>query len=146
MLKGVDVARSKAIVDFLNDNFTPGEKSAWAGRGRRRLLDFRWLCRRHRPPARRFKAQIIDGTIVVPTEPAAWQTSPANLRRAQATLGPAFYLGRLTGGEMSAAPAIELKGVTKRYPGVVANKDVELKSVPAKSTPSSGRTVPASRL
>ena len=27
---------------------------------------------------------------------------------------------------MSAAPAIELKGVTKRYPGVVANKDVGL--------------------
>ncbi len=30
---------------------------------------------------------------------------------------------------MSAAPAIELKGVTKRYPGVVANRDVELSVV-----------------
>ena len=32
---------------------------------------------------------------------------------------------------MSAAPAVELKGVTKRYPGVVANRDVELVVSPA---------------
>ncbi len=32
---------------------------------------------------------------------------------------------------MSAAPAIQLTGVTKRYPGVVANKDVELTVLPA---------------
>ncbi len=32
---------------------------------------------------------------------------------------------------MAAAPAIELKGVTKRYPGVVANRDVELVVSPA---------------
>ncbi len=44
------------------------------------------------------------------------------MRRAQDSLGPAFYLD----WEMAQAPAIQLKGVTKRYPGVVANKDVEL--------------------
>ena len=32
---------------------------------------------------------------------------------------------------MSAAPAIQLTGVTKRYPGVVANNDVELTVLPA---------------
>lgn len=32
---------------------------------------------------------------------------------------------------MAQAPAIELSGVTKRYPGVVANKDVELTVRPA---------------
>ncbi|HEY6629163.1 MAG TPA: ABC transporter ATP-binding protein [Acidimicrobiia bacterium] len=32
---------------------------------------------------------------------------------------------------MAQAPAIELRGVTKRYPGVVANKDVELTVLPS---------------
>jgi simple sugar transport system ATP-binding protein len=36
-------------------------------------------------------------------------------------LGNTYWIG-----EMASAPAIRLEGVTKRYPGVVANKDVDL--------------------
>jgi basic membrane protein A len=71
MLKRVDVAVDKAIVDFLTDNFTPGavrlglaeEGIGYATSGgfvddiASQLDDY--------------ANQIIDGTIVVPTEPAA---------------------------------------------------------------------------
>ncbi|SEO69202.1 ABC transporter ATP-binding protein [Trujillonella endophytica] len=38
--------------------------------------------------------------------------------------GPPAHEGE---GERSAAPAVELRGITKRFPGVVANRDIELR-------------------
>jgi ABC-type uncharacterized transport systems, ATPase components len=44
-----------------------------------------------------------------------------------------------------AVPRLALRGITKRYPGVLANDRVDLDVLPARSTPSSERTARASR-
>ena len=43
-----------------------------------------------------------------------------------------------------AAGAIELRGIGKRFPGVIANHDIDITIRTGPSTPSWGRTVPAS--
>ena len=43
------------------------------------------------------------------------------------------------------APAIELKGISKAFGPVQANKDISIRVMPARSTASSARTAPANR-
>ena len=71
MLKGVDVHVSTAIVDFLTDNFSPGEKRLGLAEDGVGYSTSGGFVDDIAPQLEEFKAQIIDGTIVVPTEPAA---------------------------------------------------------------------------
>ena len=41
--------------------------------------------------------------------------------------------------------AVELAGITKRFPGVVANADINLRVAAARCTRCAARTAPASR-
>lgn len=43
------------------------------------------------------------------------------------------------------APAVQLEGITKRFPGVVANSDVHITVRPGTVHAIVGKTVPASR-
>jgi hypothetical protein len=49
----------------------------------------------------------------------------------------------IAGGDM--APLLEMKGISKAFPGVQALKDVDLNWHPAKCTPSLAKTVPENR-
>ncbi len=95
------------------------------------------------------KQQIIDGKITVPTapradEPDVVENGPMTDLVGGAAASPDGAPGASRVGS-SAVPAIELRGIVKRFPGVVANDGIDLASQPARSTRSSARTAPASR-
>ena len=106
--------------------------------------------RRRRTQIDEFKQQIIDGEIEVPTD-------ALSEHRRRSTAEPGSVPGpraptataerhRVGAQRPSAVPAVELTGIVKRFPGVVANRDVNLRGAhAARSTPSSARTAPASR-
>jgi basic membrane protein A len=71
MLKRVDVHVGKAITDFLEGNFTPGAVRLGLGEDGVGYSTSGGFIDDIVPQLDEFKAQIIDGTIVVPTEPAA---------------------------------------------------------------------------
>jgi ABC-type sugar transport system ATPase subunit len=60
-------------------------------------------------------------------------------------LGVADRLLRRKEGRMSTGPALEARGLTKRFGGLAAVNDVSLDLWRAASTPSSAPTAPASR-
>ena len=93
MLKRVDVAVDKAIVDFLNDEFTPGRSvSGWPRW--HRLPDLRWLRGRHRGRPRRLcRADHLRGDHSSHRARGLTEGSPANFAGPR-FLGPAFYLDR----------------------------------------------------
>ena len=68
MLKKVDVAVYDFISRVVDGDFTAGAVDLRPREGRRGLLDERRPDRRHHGQADEDKAQIIDGTITVPTE------------------------------------------------------------------------------
>lgn len=43
----------------------------------------------------------------------------------------------------AATPRLQLRGITKRYPGCLANDGIDLSIQPGKSTPCSVKTAPA---
>ena len=71
MLKRVDVHVNKAIVDFLSDSFTPGVARLGLAEDGVGYSTSGGFIDDIVPQIDEFKAQIIDGTITVPTEPAA---------------------------------------------------------------------------
>ncbi len=71
MLKRVDNAVAKAITDFLEGNFTPGPVRLGLAEEGVGISTSGGFIDDILPQIEEFQAQIIDGTIVVPTEPAA---------------------------------------------------------------------------
>lgn len=71
MLKRVDVAVDKAIVDFLNDEFTPGEVRLGLAEGGIAYATSGGFIDDITADLDDWAAQIMDGTIQVPTEPGA---------------------------------------------------------------------------
>jgi simple sugar transport system ATP-binding protein len=61
--------------------------------------------------------------MATPGSPAG---SPAGAP-AGSPAGPSKGATGADGGDAAAPPAVELRGITKRFPGVVANKDIELR-------------------
>jgi simple sugar transport system ATP-binding protein len=61
--------------------------------------------------------------MATPGSPAG---SPAGAP-AGSPAGPSTGATGADGGDAAAPPAVELRGITKRFPGVVANKDIELR-------------------
>jgi basic membrane protein A len=71
MLKRVDVAVAKAITDFLEGNFTPGATRLGLAEGGVGYATSGGFVDDIAAQLDDYAAQIIDGTIVVPTEPGA---------------------------------------------------------------------------
>ncbi len=71
MLKRVDVAVGKAITDFLEGNFTPGAVRLGIAEGGIGYATSGGFVDDIAAQLDDYSAQIVDGTIVVPTEPEA---------------------------------------------------------------------------
>ena len=70
MLKRIDTAVFDYVQANADDDVTAGLRLLRPEVRRRRLLQVRWLRRRHHRPDRRCRRKIKSGEVIVPTDPA----------------------------------------------------------------------------
>ncbi len=131
-LKRVDVATYEAITDMLNGELTGETKVYDAANNGVGYAVSNEAINQYAGTLEELKAQIIDGTIVVPDD--AGRLSPDGPDVGEGAGSPAPSPVRLdiaavtaTGGQIA---AIELRDIVKRFPGVVANDGVNLSVMP----------------